>query len=368
MVRGRRLLVLLYAASGTAALVYEVAWTRLLTLQLGHTVASASTVLAAFMGGLACGAWLATRLRLRGLRAYATLEIVIAVAALLLPLGLAATAPILAWAYADGTAPATFTLVRIAISLALLGLPTAAMGATFPVAADCAASFRDRTRVDAAVLYTANTAGAACGAIAAGFWLIPALGLRGTIWVGVMLNVSAAAGAWWLSSHAATGPLDVPTTAPAPSHAPARKNKNRPSRAPHASTAEPVHSPAPRLACVVVAISGFAALVYEVTWTRLVALGTRSDDLRVCDDGGSVHQRTGDWLRDWDAHRAARPPAGDLDDRDADRVGGISRQHRLVCRDSDAAVGCRAGGGSGGDVRSASSSPRRSASSSCCCR
>ena len=55
------LFVLLYAASGAAALVYEVTWTRLLTLQLGHTVAAASTVLAAFMGGLAVGAWLAGR-------------------------------------------------------------------------------------------------------------------------------------------------------------------------------------------------------------------------------------------------------------------------------------------------------------------
>src|SRR5436189_5105558 len=55
----RRLFVLLYTASGAAALVYEVAWTRMLTLQLGHTVAAASTVLAAFMGGLAIGAWIA---------------------------------------------------------------------------------------------------------------------------------------------------------------------------------------------------------------------------------------------------------------------------------------------------------------------
>src|SRR5206468_7173364 len=55
----RRVFVGLYAASGAAALVYEVTWTRLLTLQLGHTVAAASSVLAAFMGGLAIGAWIA---------------------------------------------------------------------------------------------------------------------------------------------------------------------------------------------------------------------------------------------------------------------------------------------------------------------
>src|SRR3954469_6790088 len=61
----RGVFVGLYAASGAAALVYEVTWTRLLTLQLGHTVAAASTVLAAFMGGLAVGAWLAGTTRTR---------------------------------------------------------------------------------------------------------------------------------------------------------------------------------------------------------------------------------------------------------------------------------------------------------------
>src|SRR4029079_15778778 len=111
---GRRLFILLYAASGAAALVYEVTWTRQLTLQLGHTVAAASTVLAAFMGGLALGAWLAGRVfaapderglayrKARyGLRAYAFLELGVAAAALLLPVALAASVPLLARAYAD---------------------------------------------------------------------------------------------------------------------------------------------------------------------------------------------------------------------------------------------------------------------------
>ena len=90
---GRRLFVLLYAASGAAALVYEVTWTRLLTLQLGHTVAAASTVLAAFMGGLALGSWLAPALGAfagprpsdasrGGLRTYAILEVIVALCAL----------------------------------------------------------------------------------------------------------------------------------------------------------------------------------------------------------------------------------------------------------------------------------------------
>src|SRR5207244_810285 len=125
----RRLFFFLYGASGAAALVYEVAWTRLLTLQLGHTVAAASTVLAAFMGGLAIGAWLA--------------------------------------------------------------------GSFDPIAANWLAG-------DTGLLYAANTAGAALGAIAAGFWLIPTLGLRGTTWIGVLLNVVAAGGALWLATKSVT--------------------------------------------------------------------------------------------------------------------------------------------------------------------
>src|SRR5215470_8657337 len=162
----RRLFLLLYAASGAAALIYEVAWTRLLTLQMGHTVAAASTVLAAFMGGLAAGAAAARLLPLRDgrtqLRAYAALEILIAAAALALLLILAAAVPALRWAYADGDAPARFGVVRFVTSLLLLGIPAAAMGATFPVAA----AWFARSAVDAGTPYAVNTAGASIGAIA----------------------------------------------------------------------------------------------------------------------------------------------------------------------------------------------------------
>src|SRR5262249_51753005 len=151
--------VLVYTLSGAAALVYEVAWTRLLTLQLGHTVAAASSVLAAFMGGLAIGAWIAgaraTRDRASALRTYAVLEIFVAATALALPPALRAPVPALAWAYDDGAAPARFALIRVATSVVLVGIPAAAMGATFPIAAGALAT----TAADAGVLYAANTAG-----------------------------------------------------------------------------------------------------------------------------------------------------------------------------------------------------------------
>src|SRR5204862_2462250 len=102
--------------------------------------------------------------------------------------------------------------------------PAAAMGATFPIATDWfARSARESIAVSAyqgsrstqklqstpapyaaGVLYAVNTVGAAAGAVAAGFFLVPAIGLRATTWVGVALNLVAAGGAWWLASQPTT--------------------------------------------------------------------------------------------------------------------------------------------------------------------
>jgi spermidine synthase len=285
MRRGPWLFVGCYAASGAAALIYEVAWTRLFTLELGHTVTASSTVLAAFMGGLAVGAWLAGRFPPRPerrLQAYAALEIFIALLAIALPVIFRDFRPALAWAYADGNAPARFAFVRVALSLVLLGLPAAAMGATFPIAAAWLADVRDRRTprahlqpaIDAGLLYAANTAGAAAGAVGAGFWLLPALGLRGTTWTGVGLNTAAAFGALWLAREpgivtvgASSSPQAAARDSAGRNRQTSRKHAQRLAQAPLLTAA-----PRPALACAAAALSGFSALVYEVAWTRLLAL------------------------------------------------------------------------------------------------
>ena len=273
----RRLFVLLYAASGTAALIYEVTWTRLLTLEMGHTVSAISIVLAAFMGGLSAGAWLGGRagaLQSHRLLLYAALELVIALFAIALPAGLRGVVPLMGWAYMDGGAPLRFTLVRAALGLGLMVVPAAAMGATFPIAASW---FAERTAVRsapagaappsaaAAAVYAANTAGAAAGAIAAGFWLLPAAGIRGTTWIGVGLNVVAAIGALWIVRRdLAATPLASPEAAQDASSKPNARRRRQ------ASPAVPDVQPA--LASAAAALAGFLALVSEVAFTRLFAL------------------------------------------------------------------------------------------------
>ena len=88
----RRLAILaLFFLSGAASLVYQVAWVRMLVPTLGMSVWAVSTVLTAFMAGLALGAAGFGRLvdrTGRGLRLYGWLEIGIAGSALLLPVAL----------------------------------------------------------------------------------------------------------------------------------------------------------------------------------------------------------------------------------------------------------------------------------------
>src|SRR5438445_6987475 len=83
------LIGLCFVLSGATGLIYEVLWARMLGLVFGATTLAVSTVLAAFMGGLALGSALAGRLAARfrrPVRAYGLIEIGVAVYALLVPL------------------------------------------------------------------------------------------------------------------------------------------------------------------------------------------------------------------------------------------------------------------------------------------
>jgi spermidine synthase len=102
-------------------------------------------------------------------------------------------------------------------------------------------------------LYAANTIGAALGAAATGFLLLPALGLTGTTAVGVLLNTVAACGALVLSRRANAA-------APAEPIEPLEQ--------------DPLNqlNPLNPIVVLATALSGFVALVYEVVWTRVLAM------------------------------------------------------------------------------------------------
>lgn len=182
-----------FVLSGATGLIYEVLWARMLGLVFGATTLAVSTVLAAFMGGLALGSALAGRFGSRikrPLSAYGWIEIGIAAYALLVPFLFTWVDNLYAFIWQQfHPGFFVFSLWRFVLSCALLLVPTTLMGATLPVLS--AALLRSARHNSNSVtrLYACNLVGAILGTLAAGFVLLPSLGVRSTIVVAASLNV-----------------------------------------------------------------------------------------------------------------------------------------------------------------------------------
>ena len=280
-------LLLCFTCSGISGLIYEVAWVRSLELIFGTTTFAVATVLAAFMGGLACGSYCMGRLvdeggyggALRGWKRfaaqnpigfYALLECLIAGVAILIPFLLQGLVPIyqLVWKSTHASFIA-FSLIRFALSALILLVPTFLMGATLPVLSRCVGSDGNGALGQGRIgfLYTFNTLGAVAGCAIAGLFLFPSIGLAMTQWVAVLLNLMAAAGAFVLSKRAhrgdtESGPLNSP---------PLSLSENQ-------SAADTSPIPPAELAAngkwlvTAYAVSGFTAMIYEVAWSRVLVL------------------------------------------------------------------------------------------------
>src|SRR6266446_4757059 len=80
------LLLILFAGSGCAALIYEIVWLQLLQLVIGSSAVSLGLLLAAYMGGLCLGSALLPRIvssQQQPLRIYAVLELGIGILGLI---------------------------------------------------------------------------------------------------------------------------------------------------------------------------------------------------------------------------------------------------------------------------------------------
>ncbi len=166
----RRWILTLLLLSGSCGLIYEVLWMKLLTLVIGNTVFSITTVLSAFMGGLALGSFLGGRLLHRfrePLKIYAILEAGIGVCALLLPLAIASTAPLFRFVY-QVLDPSFYTLglLRFVVCGIILLIPATLMGATLPVLCRYFSARRNEPGWTVGLLYGVNTSGAVLGSLA----------------------------------------------------------------------------------------------------------------------------------------------------------------------------------------------------------
>jgi spermidine synthase len=236
-------LVALFAASGCAALVYQVVWFERLSLAIGSSALSLGVLLATFLGGMGLGSWLAPRV-LAGhapLHRLALVELVTGVLGLATLVAIPLLASLYtAWAGSFGLA------VRLVVAAVAL-LPAAVlMGTTLPIVA----AWAPRAAAIGAC-YAANAAGGAAGSVLAAFYLLRVHDVVVATAVAAALNVLAAAGALLLARSATAAP-------------------QRLQRGPGDSAPVAGGDTAPIYA--VTAFSGFTALAAEVLWTRQLAL------------------------------------------------------------------------------------------------
>jgi spermidine synthase len=179
--------------TGAAGLIYEVSWQKYLSRILGSDTIATSIILATFLGGLSAGYYLCGILTIKvknHFKAYALLEGIIGVWGLFFPVifGMVDSAT-RGWSFSP---PLLILLQGLFCSGLLMGVPTICMGGTIPfLTRGISQSIEEATGVHARV-YGINTAGAFMGTLAAGFFLIPTLGLPLTLMETSLLNFAAA--------------------------------------------------------------------------------------------------------------------------------------------------------------------------------
>ena len=259
-----------FLLSGISGLIYEVVWTRLLTYVFGGTTLAVSTVLTAFLGGLALGSYIGGRFIdhfKKPLLAYGVAELIIGIYGLLVPFLFSETflAPI--WQTVvqmfEGVQFISY-LVRFFIAILLLAIPTVLMGATLPILSRYLTNVRpDIVAFNVGSLYTINTLGAILGAFTAGFIFLPLIGVNSTVYIAASLNLILASAVIFLANANKKLQADTQLT---------EGKSSADLETLISTTGEEIPLKLVKLSMLAFVVSGFVALTFEVVWTRTLTL------------------------------------------------------------------------------------------------
>ena len=253
----RLFVILAFFVSGASSLMLEVVWSKGLGHVLGNTLEAITTVVAAYMGGLALGASWAGRSgagQKRPVRSYGLLEIGIGIFGLVSPwLIHSLDGPIGAAYEAFGAASPVYFTLRFLGTFALLLVPTTLMGATLPILVSWGSRRADLARV-LGTLYAVNTAGAVIGTVLAGFILLPTIGLSSTAMIAGITSLTLGAAMVLASGNVGENARDAAANRPAPP----------------ATAAVP--DSRPRLMLVLFALSGAVSLSTQIAWSRVAGI------------------------------------------------------------------------------------------------
>ncbi len=187
-------LLVSFGLSGAAAMVYENAWTRALTLVIGMSTYSFTVMLTTFLVGLGLGSLLFARwwgMREIGMAGFGVLQLLIALSSLAtIPLFERLPLLFLRLRLGFGDSFQQFLSIQLLLSALVMILPTLLLGATFPAVAHIYTRSLYAVGRSVGTAYASNTLGAIAGAFLGGFLFIPAIGVQRSIALGVVVNAA----------------------------------------------------------------------------------------------------------------------------------------------------------------------------------
>lgn len=253
-----RLLYALFFLSGFSALVYQVAWQRILGLFSGSDVRSVTIVVSAYLAGLGfgslLGAFYADRLdSRRAVKVYAICN-----------LGIATFACLSRFLFYDllflrlNTLARSPAIVLVIVFVSLLW-PTTLMGLSLPLLSRAAVRSVEGAARRIGTLNGVNIIAAGTGSLVGGFILIGNLGFDGAVYVGAALSALVGLLALVVAPRFSPQRPSLPEPVPASLQHPLR-------RIPRAVWTW----------CLLVFISGFIAISLEILWFRLLSVAQLS--------------------------------------------------------------------------------------------
>lgn len=190
-----RLALIGIGASGFVAMVYEIAWTRLLGLALGSSTHAYSLMLATFITGISVGGWIISRWKRQAntLLAFGLAELALAVTLFasiwfydLLPWWFVKLGNLLG--RGQPGAYALYELIQTIICFGVMFIPAVCLGMTLPLASRVATAALSVTGRSVGRVFAVNTVGTVLGAILGGLVLLPWFGLAHTFAIGIAVN------------------------------------------------------------------------------------------------------------------------------------------------------------------------------------
>jgi spermidine synthase len=194
------------------------------------------------------------------------------VAALATPLGLNAVEALYVRLYPPlSDWPVLVGFVRLLLSFAVLVVPTTLMGATLPLVVKSALAHGTILGRQVSLLYACNTGGAVVGALVAGIWMIPQLGISWAFRIAAAINLAVAAAALILARFPRRA--DVAASSETPDAT--TRGAETAATHPEAAAGKPRVMPSPavlRLVLLTFGVSGFVAFGLEIIWFRMLIL------------------------------------------------------------------------------------------------